>query len=171
MNPSAQRMLEIYLRDHNGGASVGLSLVRRCRRANRGTTWDTTLAPIEAEIAEDRETLESIMTELGVERSHLKAGLGAVGERLSRLKSNGRLFGYSPLSRLIELETLAAGIETKRNLWRALRHVGDVEGLDASLLDALIERAESQRKRVLDLHDRAAAEAFAHGRTAVSEAL
>jgi hypothetical protein len=99
MNPSAQGLLEIYVRDHYVGSTAGVALVRRCRRSNRGTTWDTMLAPVEDEIAEDRETLESLMTELAVEPSHLKAGLGAVGERLGRLKSNGRLFGYSPLSR------------------------------------------------------------------------
>jgi hypothetical protein len=42
--------------------------------------------------------------------------------------------------------------------------------LDVSLLDALIERAESQRKRVLELHDRAADDALAHHRTSVIEA-
>jgi hypothetical protein len=171
MDPSARQFLEIYLRDHHGGATAGLSLVRRCRKANRGTTWDSMLAPIEDEIAEDGQTLESLMKELGVEPSPIKSALGAVGERFSRLKPNGRMFGYSPLSRLIELETLAAGIESKRNLWRALRHVDDV-GVDASLLDGLIERAKSQRKRVLALHDRAAAAAFpAATRTAVSEAV
>ena len=128
------------------------------------------LASIENEIAEDRETLETMMRGLAIAPSPIKSALGALGEVASRLKSNGRLFGYSPLSRLIELETLAAGIETKRNLWRALRHVDDAEVLDASLLDALIDRAESQRKRVLELHDRAAENALAHDRTSVIEA-
>jgi hypothetical protein len=167
---SSRRFLEIYLRDHHAGSTAGLALVRRCRRSNRGSTFDTMLAPVEDEIAEDRGTLESMMHELAIEPSPIKSALGALGEVAGRLKSNGRLFGYSPLSRLIELETLAAGIESKRNLWRALRHVDDVETLDASLLDALIERAESQRNRVLELHDRAAGVALAHDRTSVVEA-
>jgi hypothetical protein len=169
MDPPASRLREIYLRDHYAGSAAGLSLVRRCRRANRGTAWDTALAPIEGEIVEDRQALESIMGLLGVEPSPIKAALGAVGEIASRLKPNGRLFGYSPLSRLIELETLAAGIESKRNLWRALRHGNEAEVLDPSMLDRLIERATSQRKRVLELHDRAATETFASGRAPVSE--
>jgi hypothetical protein len=166
---NSRRFLEIYLRDHHAGSTAGLSLVRRCRQSNRGTTWDAMLAPVEDEIAEDRETLESMMRGLAIEPSPIKSALGALGEVASRLKSNGRLFGYSPLSRMIELETLAAGIETKRNLWRALRHVDDGEVLDVSVLDALIERAESQRKRVLELHDRAADDALAHDRTSVIE--
>src|SRR5262245_50708174 len=172
MDSSARQFVEIYLRDHYSGSTAGLALVRRCRRANRGTMWDTMLAPIESEISEDRQSLESIMTKLGVEPSSIKSAFGAVGERITRLKSNGRLFGYSPLSRLIELETLAAGIESKRNLWRALRHVDEVTGLDATLLDELIERAKSQRKRVLELHDRAAADVFPIAeRIVVSEAV
>ena len=86
---------------------------------------------VEDEIADDRQTLRSIMQQLGIEPSAFKSALGAAGELLSRLKPNGRLVGYSPLSRLIELETLVAGIETKRNLWRALRRVPDVAALDA----------------------------------------
>jgi hypothetical protein len=171
MDPSARHMLEIYLRDHLGGSVAGLSLVRRCRRANRGTGWDTALASLEGEIAEDRQSLEAIMSLLSVEPSPIKAGLGAVGELASRMKPNGRLFGYSPLSRLIELEALAAGIESKRNLWRALRHADEASVLDPTMLDSLIERAKSQRERVLELHDRAAADTFDPGRASVGEPL
>jgi hypothetical protein len=167
----SRRMLEIYLRDHYGGSTAGLALVRRCRGANRGTAWDGMLAAIEAEITEDQETLESIMGTLGVERSLFKSVLGTVGEMASRLKSNGRLFGYSSLSRLIELEALAAGIETKRNLWRALRHLEDVDVIDAPRLDRLIERATAQLEQVGDLHDRAAEATFANRRAPISEAL
>ena len=37
-----------------------------------------------------------------------------------RLKPNGQLTGYSPLSRLVELEGLSLGITGKLGLWRAL---------------------------------------------------
>jgi hypothetical protein len=38
------------------------------------------------------------------------------------LKLNGQLRGYSPLSRLDELELLQIGVAGKRRLWRALEH-------------------------------------------------
>ena len=41
-------------------------------------------------------------------------------EFVGRLKPNGRLRGDSPLSRLVELELLCAGILTKESLWRTL---------------------------------------------------
>ena len=48
-----------------------------------------------------------------------------MAEKLGRLKPNGQILGYSPLSRLVELETLALGITGKRSLWEALLGVAD----------------------------------------------
>ena len=80
--------------------------------------------------------------------------MGAIAEVVGRLKTNGHLREYSPASRMIELEMLAAGITTKRNLWRALR-VTDRPELATDELDRLIARATSQLERVLDAHERA----------------
>ena len=46
--------------------------------------------------------------------------MGWTGEKLGRLKLNGQLLGYSPLSRLIELEGLMLGIAGKLAMWIAL---------------------------------------------------
>ena len=163
-------MLEIYLRDHYGGSTAGLALARRCRRANERTEWSEVLAEIETEIAEDQATLESIMTALGVAPSPVKSAIGAIGELTARLKRNGRWTGYSPLSRLIELEGLAAGIETKRNLWRALGRLEGSDVADAARLERLADRAGSQLERVRAAHERAAAVTFADRRALQSEA-
>ncbi len=53
------------------------------------------------------------MEKLQVKRDHLKVLAGWVAEKLGRLKPNGQLLGYSPLSRLVELEALALGITGK----------------------------------------------------------
>jgi len=163
-------MLEIYLRDHHGGSTAGLALARRCRRANEGTEWGDVLADIEAEIAEDQTALESIMNGFGIAPSPVKSAVGAIGERIARLKRNGRWTGYSPLSRLIEIEGLAAGIETKRNLWRALGHLDGGNVVDAARLERLADRAGSQLERVRAAHDRAAAVTFAGHRVPASHA-
>jgi hypothetical protein len=49
----------------------------------------------------------------------------ALAERAGRLKLNGSLRDYSDLSRLIELDGLAAGIMGKQRLWRALDVLND----------------------------------------------
>jgi hypothetical protein len=87
------------------------------------------------------------MDRLGVARDPLKEWAGWLAEKLGRAKLNGRIAGYSPYSRVLELEVLALGVEGKRALWRALERVA---GEDARLtgvdLRALARRAEAQRR-------------------------
>jgi hypothetical protein len=44
------------------------------------------------------------MERLGLKRSRVKPRLAIATERLTRLKLNGRLLAYSPLSRFVELD-------------------------------------------------------------------
>ncbi|HEY1855198.1 MAG TPA: hypothetical protein VGG40_11470 [Solirubrobacterales bacterium] len=152
----ANRLLGIYLNDHLAGATVGVELARRSRSNNSETPpFGAALARICGEIEEDRETLKAVMAELGVRRDPLKPALAWIGEKAGRLKPNGRLIGYSPLSRLLELEMLHIGITGKRQLWGALDGLeGGIAGFD---FKALAARAEGQRDVVEDLHRQAAA--------------
>jgi hypothetical protein len=155
----ADRRLRIYLQDHFAGSTAGLALVRRCRRAN--PALEPLLADLEREIVEDRQSLESIMSRLGVQPSRVKSAFGSVAELVGRLKSNGTVTRYSPSSRVIELEGLAAGVVTKRNLWNALSTTtADRRQLDAAELERLIERATAQFEAIMGAHRPAAAEAF-----------
>jgi hypothetical protein len=154
----AQRLLAIYLNDHLAGATVGVELVRRTARENAGTDLGAFLRDrLLPEILEDRQTLERLMRQLGVARSRPKIAAAWVVEKLGRLKLNGELTRYSPLSRLIELEGLAAGIEGKRALWLALGAATSVDGFD---FDALAERAADQRARLEEHRLQAAARAL-----------
>jgi predicted DNA-binding ribbon-helix-helix protein len=156
----ADRLLRIYLQDHFAGSTAGLALVRRCRRAN--PTLEPLLADLERDIVEDRKSLESIMSRLGVQPSRVKSAFGSVAELVGRLKNNGTVTRYSPSSRVIELEGLAAGVMTKRNLWNALSTIAaDRSELDAAELDRLIERSTAQLESIMGAHRPAAAEAFA----------
>jgi hypothetical protein len=151
------KLLAIYLNDHLAGATVGVELARRLRGSNQGDpAFGPTLAELCAEIEADRETLEAVMERLGVNRSRLKPFAAVVGERLGRLKLNGQLRGYSPLSRLDELEILQLGVTGKQRLWQALEqtHAGELRGFD---LGALAERARGQLGRLEELHSKAAA--------------
>ena len=153
-----QKLLKIYLRDHHAASAAGLNLVRRLARENAATPFRDDLAGLAEEVADDRAKLGNVLQALGVEPSRVKIALARLAERLSRLKLNGRLLHYSPLSRLIELETLSAGIEAKRGLWQALGQAVDRElGVD---LDRLTGRAETQLALVERLRTRAASLAF-----------
>jgi hypothetical protein len=155
-----RRLLGIYLNDHLAGATVGVELARRARASNRDDPeLGGPLTEVCAEIEADRETLRRTMERLGIRRSCLKPAAGWVGEKLGRLKLNGRLRGYSPLSRVVELEGLAIGIAGKARMWRSLETAlgGDLAGTD---FGALAERADRQRARVEELHRIAARRSF-----------
>jgi hypothetical protein len=161
-NRDGDRLLRIYLQDHLAGANAGVALVRRSREANQDTHVGEVLAGIEQQIVEDREVLIGIMSRLGVGASPIKSALGVVTELVGRLKSNGRLVRYSPSSRVVELEVLAAGVITKRSLWRALRAIAEGRPeLDSEQLDELVERATDQFDRIVAIHPQCAHEAFA----------
>jgi len=153
--------LQIYLNDHLAGATAGVELARRLVHENRATPYQQRLAGVASEIEEDREALKGLMARLGAPVRTWKVGAAWVGEKVSRLKLNGSIVGYSPLSRLEELEALAAGIQGKVALWRTLLQVGDqVPHLEATELERLVTRARSQLRRVEGLHAEAAGAAF-----------
>src|SRR5881409_3682710 len=106
-------LLAIYLNDHLAAATGALELSRRAAGSNRGGSCGAFLARLGTEIAADRDTLREIMRALEVRVDRLKVLGGWSAEKLGRLKPNGRLVGYSPLSRVIELEMLALGITGK----------------------------------------------------------
>ena len=140
------KFLGIYLNDQLAMGVVWREMARRTQRNNRGTPAEQTLAEVASAIAEDVETFRDIMRRVGITENRVKTGLAMGAERLGRLKLNGQLTGYSPLSRFDELEFLVMGIEGKKVLWMTLR---DLAGLDTRLpdvdFDALIGRAERQR--------------------------
>jgi hypothetical protein len=139
-------LLGIYLNDQLALGIGGRELARRAQRENAGTELGQALERVAGEIAEDLATLERMMARLGIERSRVKTTLAVAAERVGRLKLNGRVRGYSPLSRFSELDVLVLGLENKKTLWANLR---DLAGLRERLpdvdFDALIERAQTQR--------------------------
>ena len=61
------------------------------------------------QIEEDVDSLQEVMDRLDVKPDRVKEAMGWTAEKLGRLKLNGQLLGYSPLSRLVELEGLMLG--------------------------------------------------------------
>jgi hypothetical protein len=156
-----EKYLRIYLQDHLAGSTAGLELARRTRGANEGTEYGPPLAKIADEIEADRRALQGVMEDLGFGGDKLK-NVAAWGlEKVGRLKLNGEITGYSPLSRMVELEGLLTGITGKWGLWVALLQIAPSEPrLDVARLERLRDRAEEQRETVEALREKAAREAF-----------
>ena len=116
----ARTRLATYLNDHLAGSATGRELVRRTLAENRGNEYGVALEDIARQIEEDVDALEALMARLDVKPDRVKEAMGWTAEKFGRLKLNGQLLGYSPLSRLVELEGLMIGITGKLALWQAL---------------------------------------------------
>jgi hypothetical protein len=138
------RYLPIYLNDQLFQQTVAVELAARAQRANANSELGTFLAGLRRELAEDRDALLRRMADAGVRPSRGRVVGARLAERLGRLKLNGHLTTYSPLSRLGELDALAQLLEGKRGFWLSLE------------AEELAERARDQRER-LEPHRIAAA--------------
>ena len=150
------RLLRIYLQDHHAASAGGVALARRALGPDH---------PVAKQIVRDRETLERVMRQLSVAPSAIKTRVVRVAEHAGRLKLNGTLFKRSPLSSVVELETLVVGVRGKEALWTALQKA-DIRLEDD--LEALAESARGQAAELETLRLRAAARAFSRDSGRVS---
>ena len=150
------KLLAIYLNDHYAASLAGHDVALRSASSNAGNEFGGYLEQLVAQIEGERSELERVMESLEVKIDRLKVSAAWTAEKVGRLKLNGRLREYSPLSRVIELEALSAGINAKLGMWRALelwRSKGEpVASVD---LATLIGQAEEQQTRVEELRIKA----------------
>ncbi len=144
------RLTAIYLEDHHALLVGAEQLARRVLGETKDDELRGFLTGLLPELDDDREAVERLLDTLGRRPSRLKDGGAWLGEKAGRLKLNGNARGYSPLSRLVELEGLALALAGNRALWRALAHAGPEEGREdagarASRSDERIDRAEQLR--------------------------
>jgi hypothetical protein len=152
-------LLAIYLNDHLAGSVSASELARRCLSNNRGTPLGVYLTTFIEEVEADRRALLDIMGRVGARPDPLKQAVGWAIEKVGRLKMNGSLFGYSDLSRLVEVEGLTLGAHGKLSSWTALIAVEDPR-LDADELHRLERRARGQRDKLEKYRREAAVVAF-----------
>ncbi len=138
------KYLGIYLNDHLAGSVVGHELAKRSAKSNEGSELGAFLEKLAEEIESEQESLKSIMGHLGVGVNPVKGPVAWAAEKVGRLKPNGQITGYSPLSRLVELEGLTLGVTGKLAMWRALAATRD--DLAAFGLEELIEQGRSQQE-------------------------
>ena len=153
--------LSTYLNDHLGGSAVGVDLARRLCRSNRDTQYGPPLVEIAQQVEEDVDRLRDIMARFDVEEDRVKQLAASAAEKVGRLKLNGQLLGYSPLSRMVELEGMMLGVTGKLALWVVLNeNYADDPRLSGVDLPRLIARAKEQRTTLERLRRLAAAEAI-----------
>lgn len=119
------------------------------------------LGELVGEVAQDRASLAGILADLDVRRKPLQERVVSWGETVARLKPNGTVFRRSPLSDVVELESLGVALQAKKLGWLALRRLSEEdERLHTDQLDELIRRAADQQDRVEELRRQAVARTF-----------
>lgn len=155
------KYLVIYLKDHLAGSEAGLRRFQAAAKSNEGTPLGRFLDKCVAELLDEREVLRTVLKAAGGATPIFKQPLAFVGERLARLKPNGHLRTYSPLSRLEDLEGLRLGVEGKMCLWRGLYELARREPkMNVADFEALFLRAEQQAERLERFRVQAALLAF-----------
>jgi hypothetical protein len=150
--PSSEQMLAIYLKDHLMGSTAGLELFRRSAKAQADPARRAALTRLAGQVAEDRESLKTLMTALGVSLDLPRVVVGWVGEKVGRFKLNGTLLRRSPLSDLLELEGMRLGVVGKACLWRTLQRLATSNSrLDGYDFEQLLLRAEAQQAELEEL--------------------
>lgn len=157
----SESLLPIYLNDHRAAAAAGLSVGRRSARSNTGTGFSQVLRGLVTDLEADVGSLDEVFRALDVPKSRVKSGLAVAGEWVGRLKLNGRIRQYSPLSRVLEMEGLESTIGSNRRLWTTLAQLQPVEPRLSSFdFAGLQQRADDQLQRVQRLHQDAVEVAF-----------
>ncbi|MFD5888729.1 transaldolase [Streptomyces sp. NPDC060334] len=142
----------IYLNDHYSAATAGLELFRRAAKAHAGEEDDEVFSGLARRVEEDRDSLGRLMSALGVPIQQSKVAMGWLAEKAGRLKPNGHALSRSPLSDVVEAESMLLAVHGKAAGWRTLRALAETDDrLPADDLDALLERADQQIRLLEEL--------------------
>lgn len=161
------RYLTIYLQDHLAMSLGGAKLCRRVLAANEHNPLGQQLSEICVEIEAQHQLLERTLRRLHISPSPLKNAGMWLAEKAGRLKLNGEVLRYSPLSRVTEIEVLMAAAQVRGALWETLADAKllypELEEIPAS---EMARQAFEQRDRLQELHQQAARAMLKSGRRA-----
>lgn len=150
-----------YLQDHYAGSAAGIELFRRAADQQTDPVARTTLTEMIATVEDERNALERFLAAIGAKPDPVKNAGAWLAEKIGRFKSNGELIRRSPLSDVVELETLRLAVEGKAAGWRVLRQLAEDDStFDAAELDKLLSAADDQIERLEGLRMSAANRVF-----------
>ena len=159
-----QTLLALYLADHLTGASAGSARIGRMAADFVDTPAFATLSSIDEEIRAERSFLQQLIHDLGFRQLRHRQAAAMVGERVGRLKNNGRAFSRSPMTLVLEVELLRSAVLGKRGVWQTLADNAEDLGLDPEVFRELAEAARRQHDALDEVHAYARRRAFREDR-------
>jgi hypothetical protein len=156
--------LRIYLSDHVALMVGEIALAKRCHASNRNGPLGEFLSRLVVQIENQRAVAGDVLKRIGGSESTVKNAATVLAERLGRFKLNDSLLTYSPLSRVVELEALAAAAQERVSLWDTLDAVGSGDGrLEGITFSVFRDEADAHLREMNTRRRFAAAEAFSQG--------
>ena len=145
-------LLELYLSDHLTGATAGVNRIERMAADYVDTPMFSELSTVADEIRSDRELLRNVIEDLGLARKPYRQAVAWVGERVGRLKLNGRVLERSPMTMLLEAELMRSAVSGKLGGWETLREHAEGLQLDPQVFDDLIASSRRQLETLERVH-------------------
>ena len=151
--------LTTYLNDHLAGSEAAKALAERCAASNAGTPLAAFLQRLVAKIEGEQAVVKDLLARAGSEVNAVKAAVGWLGEKASRLKLDNPLQSYSALNRLEQVEGLLLGVRGKKALWDALGATLQTDprfveiGFDELSRDTKQQLTELERHRLVAAHE------------------
>ena len=158
--PPMSKPFAVLLRNHQAGGRAAVDLFVRAAQGQADRPYAAELEQLVVEAREDLDFNERVMRRLGVSPSPVQVAVLRLGERVGRLKPNGRLLRRAPLSDVVELEGLIATVHVKMAGWQAAQVAGVLEEGELAELDRLLSRAQTQAARLTEMHRTAAVHAL-----------
>jgi len=156
------RRLRIYLSDHLALMVGESELADRCWSSNRDTPLGDFLDRLRVDVRGQRSVIADLLRRFDGEPSLAKTGMAWLLEKLGRAKPNDWLLSYSPLSRVVELESLAAAAQERVSMWNNLDAISTSDPRLAGISFVHFrDQAQGQRDELVRRSRYAAAEAFA----------
>jgi hypothetical protein len=157
-----RRLLRIYLADHLAVVKGSIAVAKRCLSRNKAEALGDYLGDrLLPDIEDDLRALNALIDRVGACRSAWKWGGAVLAVQLGRLKLNGRVVNYSPLSRVEELEGLRATRDATATLWRTIASLAERDpGLRGTGAEIHASRAARHRDELERFRVEAARAAF-----------
>lgn len=161
----SKELLGLYLSDHLTGATAGANRAERMAEDFVDTPVYAQLARLAQEIRTERAFLKNLIDDLGLEHKPHRQAAAWAGERIGRLKGNGKVLERSPMTMLLEADLMRSAIHGKLGVWQTLRDHAPALGLDPQVFEDLIEAFLGQEKLLDEVHAYARARALRNDRT------
>ena len=158
------KRLRIYLDDHLALMVAESELIGRCWWSNGGTPLGDFMQKLENEVKAQKSIARDIVHRIGGKEgieSRAKQSAAWFAEKLGRFKFNDSLLTYSKLSRVVELETLAAAAQERIAFWDSFDAVASQDTrFDGITFSFFREQSEQHLEELNTRRRYAAAEAF-----------